>query len=140
MEQNPPKVAKKITKKALDAAAQLIRNAIVALTRIDTGFLSEHFNIKFKMEKDGIAGAAFIGPAGRTYYPGRGDASKGTATGKVPKSGGRIPVASVARFLEFGTSRMPAKPFMRPAFNANAKRALDLITETIRGLLKELVD
>lgn len=37
-----------------------------------------------------------------------------------------------ARWLEFGTSRMPAYPFMRPAFESNKSAAVTIFAETLR--------
>jgi HK97 gp10 family phage protein len=90
------------------------------------------------IKRDGLIGNAFIGPAGKMYYPDRGTKEKGTATGKNPKKGGLVPVASVARFLEFGTSKMAAKPFMRPSFKQSAQDALDSLIESLRDALAEL--
>lgn len=42
------------------------------------------------------------------------------------------------RFLEFGTSKMPAKPFMRPAFEqSKEKAATEIITTLKRGIEEE---
>ncbi|MGV6989652.1 HK97-gp10 family putative phage morphogenesis protein [Testudinibacter sp. P80/BLE/0925] len=42
------------------------------------------------------------------------------------------------RFLEFGTSKMPAKPFMRPAFEQSKQQAAKAIIDTLRTeILKE---
>lgn len=38
--------------------------------------------------------------------------------------------AFYAKFLEFGTSKMAAKPFMRPAFDENTRKAID---EFVKG-------
>jgi len=35
------------------------------------------------------------------------------------------------RFLEFGTAKMAAKPFLRPVFDANKKSAVDIIKERL---------
>lgn len=43
------------------------------------------------------------------------------------------------RFLEFGTSRMSAKPFMRPAFESNKSQALELINATMRAEIDRAV-
>jgi len=39
------------------------------------------------------------------------------------------------RFLEFGTSKMAAKPFMRPSFEAAKQRAVDRFEERLRERL-----
>jgi len=36
------------------------------------------------------------------------------------------------RFLEFGTSKMPARPFMRPAVDAHAQEVVDLFASEMR--------
>lgn len=43
-----------------------------------------------------------------------------------------------AWFLEFGTSKMPAHPFMRPAFDTAARPIADGITAGVEGLLVQL--
>ena len=35
------------------------------------------------------------------------------------------------RFIEFGTERQPAQPFLRPAFEAQKENALAVITDTL---------
>ncbi|HET6145185.1 MAG TPA: HK97-gp10 family putative phage morphogenesis protein [Candidatus Acidoferrales bacterium] len=51
------------------------------------------------------------------------------------KAAGRISVASVARFLEFGTSKMSKRPFMTQAFQAKKQEALDIIIRDIKESL-----
>ena len=42
------------------------------------------------------------------------------------------------RFVEFGTSKMPAKPFLRPAFEqTKEKAATEIITTLKRGIEEE---
>ncbi|AJA49531.1 phage protein, HK97 gp10 family [Clostridium pasteurianum DSM 525 = ATCC 6013] len=36
-----------------------------------------------------------------------------------------------ATFIEFGTSKMPAQPFLRPAFEKNKKQVFEIIKEEI---------
>lgn len=138
LENQLPSVAKKIVRQSLRDAAKLVKDAIVEMAPKDTGFLSEHFNIQMRVEKNGIAARAFVGPVRKAYYPGVGSRSAGVSTGKRPKKGGALPVVSVARFQEYGTSRMAAHPFMRPAFMATAQAAVDKIIEGIRKSLAKL--
>lgn len=41
-------------------------------------------------------------------------------------------------FVEFGTSKMPARPFMRPAFEANKQKALEIIRLQIRAGIDQI--
>lgn len=41
-------------------------------------------------------------------------------------------------FHEFGTSRMPARPFIRPAFEANKARAVKIVGEAIKLGLEDV--
>ena len=40
-----------------------------------------------------------------------------------------------ARFLEFGTSRMSARPFIRPAFEENKEKLMETIAKAAKGAL-----
>lgn len=125
-------VSKKVIRVALVNAGYDVRNQMVIMAPKDSGFLSEHFNVKLRIRKDDIAGTAFVGPAGKMNYPNRGSKDIGVATGKHPKKGGTVPVASVARFLEFGTSKMAARPFMRSAFESRTAMVLNIIINEIK--------
>lgn len=43
-----------------------------------------------------------------------------------------------ATFIEFGTSKMPAQPFLRPAYERNKKQVIDILKEEIQKGLKDL--
>ncbi len=43
------------------------------------------------------------------------------------------------RFLEFGTEHMPAKPFMRPAMDANYNRAAEVFIEEYKKALDRAI-
>lgn len=58
----------------------------------------------------------------------QGDVVEG-AIGVRKKSGGATKSAWYARFVELGTARMPAKPFLRPAVFGNAKEIVRIIQE-----------
>jgi len=52
--------------------------------------------------------------------------------------GFRPPISRRAHFVEYGTSRHPAQPFMRPAMDARAADALKAMQEVLAtGILRE---
>jgi HK97 gp10 family phage protein len=131
LEQMPRDVARKAVRGGLTAAAEMVRDRIVATAPRKSGFLASHFNVKFRMRGDELAGTAYVGPAGKVYYPNVGRAERGISTGRRPHKGGLLPVASVARFLELGTSKMAAKPFIRPAFESSRDGIIALVVSSI---------
>lgn len=41
------------------------------------------------------------------------------------------------KFLEFGTSKMPARPFLSVSYERNKRRVIDIIKDTLREGLRE---
>lgn len=139
LEEIPTKLAKRSLRKALRAGANVIRNAIVTLAPKDTGFLSRHFGTRISVMRDELAATAYVGPQGKIDYPlySSGAYKIKRKHGKVHKVG-RIAVASVARFLEFGTMKMGKKPFMTPAFEDKKSEAVDAITTELKEGLDDV--
>ena len=128
MESLPYRIAKKGLRNALATGGQVIKYAMHSLAPKRSGFLAEHFGVRISAKQDLLAGTAWIGPQGKMDYPDKGGGyrEKTNKKGKIRKVG-RIAVASVARFLEFGTSKMQKKPFMTQAFDSNWQKALEVI-------------
>lgn len=131
LEQMPEKVAKRAIRSALKRAAGIVRQKIVDMAPRKTGFLSGHFDIKIRQFRGFLAAVAHIGPNSKIYYP---------PNPRAGKRGGKrksMPVIAVAQFHEFGTSRMPAHPFMRPAFTATREQMIEAISEELRKAVEE---
>ena len=141
LEEIPKFVARKGIRKSLALGGSIMRYALWMMAPRDTGFLAEHFDVKLRqMRGDIYAGSAFIGPQGKMDYPDK-DGSyreKMNKKGKIRKVG-RISVASVARFLEFGTRKMAKKPFMSQAFESYKQATADAIINSLRASLNEAV-
>lgn len=140
LEELPHKVAQRGLKKALRAGAEPIYQRIVAdAPRYSgnsdyppIGWLAEHFGTKVKLGSE-LSGSAFIGPQGKMDYPMYTSGAfkiVRNAKGKAVKIG-RIAVATIARFFEFGTSKMSKKPFMTRAFESTKDIALENITNSL---------
>lgn len=139
LEAIPRNLAKEGLKAALHAGGDVIQEGFVANAPHDTGFLSEHFNQKVKLLSNELAGKVYIGPAGKIDYPD----TKGGYREKINRKGkkykvGRISVASVCRFLEFGTSKMAKRPFMTQTFEERKGSALDAIVAKLRDVFAKV--
>jgi HK97 gp10 family phage protein len=128
--------AKAAMKKALRDGALIFQTAMVANAPKDTGFLAKHFNTRLSIKSSELQGSAFVGPQGHVDYPLPGGAynQKINKKGRKYKSG-RIPVVTVARFLEFGTHKLEARPFITQTFEGYKERVLSVVIATLREVL-----
>jgi len=97
-----------LLKEAAEAGAEVIRAEAQAQAPKDTGLLSQSLTDEPKRLQVGRA-QIDIGPGKEAWY---------------------------GQLLEKGTSKMPAKPFLRPAFDAKKDAAI----EAVRNILRRLVD
>lgn len=95
-----------------EAAAQPILREAMARVPVDTGAMRGHLETQSQRS--------------------RGHAS---TTVQVAKSG-PDGEEHAAVFLEYGTHHMPARPFMRPAFEAAKEEALQAFTTTLKSQIK----
>ncbi len=129
LERKPKEDAKRIVRDALELGGLEFQKAIVQEAPKRSGFMASHFNIKFSFRgSDGTSGAAFIGPNGRIDYPRAGGGYRKKGSRKV----GRIPVISVVRYIEYGTSKMSANPFFTRAFEVAKTSALARVIVAIK--------
>lgn len=126
----PPEIASKgggPARVALAKAAKLIRDDARARAPVDTGATRDNIVMKRDSRPDrfGVNERYTVGVRGGAskYANNRRNRRKGRA-GQVRETAGNT---YYWRFKEFGTAKMAAEPFIRPAFDANAERALQLI-------------
>ena len=124
LEQIPPKIAKGVLRRGLAAGARVFQNEMKIRAARATGFLIEHIAIRVRARGDDLQGIALVGPT-KSDYPRR-NAERG---GK----GRTISAATVARFLEFGTSKMKARPFIRQSFETKKNAALDAFVDAAKA-------
>lgn len=136
LEELPREVVKKGLRTALRAGAVPMSIGMAEEAPKDTGFLSEHFGIRIRVKGQDVAGSAFIGPDGHVDYPNKdgGYRERISESGKKFKTG-RISVASVTRFLEFGTSKLAKNPFMTRAWERCKDASLKAIIEKLREVV-----
>lgn len=101
------KQGSKIENKALKGAGEVVKDAIVREVPVRTGKLKESITVSRVKNKDG-AKHVEVGPGKDGWY---------------------------GKFIEFGTVKMKAKPFMEPGYENSKDAALDTIQEELkRGL------
>lgn len=137
MEALNEKVQTKGLRAALKAGASVIKEVMYFTAPHDTGFLAAHFSITYRLIRGVFAGNAYIGPQGKMDYPAfLSGAYKIRRFKNKIKKVGRVAVATVARFLEFGTGKMAKKPFMTAAAENSKARVIDAITASLQQTIE----
>jgi HK97 gp10 family phage protein len=119
----PDRLAKNVLRGAVRAGAVVIQKEAKLLAPKDTGEMARDIMVKAaKSSKGFIAYHVYV------------------RTGKKSRLAGRKRNVNrdsfYWRFVEFGTSKMAAKPFMRPAFDTKKESA----TEAIRDYMAQRID
>lgn len=109
-----PDIARNALRGAVGSAARLIRDEAKATNQDDTGRTDRALYAKLAKEESSDNQVTYI---------------VGVRSGSKERRKDRD--AWYWRFVEFGTAKMPAKPFMRPAFESKKLSAVDLIAKRI---------
>ena len=118
------------------AGADVIRDEVVQRAPVRTGRLKSDVLVKRLEEKsDGNARQTYLITVrlGRRKYTNNRRNRQKNRTGQTYA----VTAAFYWRFIEFGTSKAAARPFMRPAFEATKQTARDAITTKLRDKLRE---
>ena len=123
----PSKFAQKAMRQAIKPAIQIWKDEIERGARqgeYETGFLASQVDTKITTRSRDEEGVGMVGFT-KEQNPAR-------HAKHVPSA------ADEARWKELGTSRQPARPFIRPAFEANAPAVLALFTAKLKEILTEV--
>jgi HK97 gp10 family phage protein len=85
--------------------------------------------------------SVFVGINPKSHYPDR-PSKKLTKTGRLRKRAGKVSrmvkgpwTIFIGHLIEFGTSKMAARPFVRPGFKGSERTAFEKIVAVLRGWL-----
>lgn len=135
----PDSITKNAAPFAMRKGANVIAKEAKARAPNRTGNLQKRIAVrKRKRRGPGIALAysvGVLGGASATYGNTKTNRRKGLV-GKKYETGG---TAFYWRFLEFGTEKLAAKPFLRPAFDSKAEEAVKAISDGFRTGLARAV-
>lgn len=130
LEELPEKVARKNLRAALKAGANVIKAGQMAMAPHDTGFEQEHIDIRTRLRGDELAGTAYIGPNRKIVRPER--LNKAAKSGKPWR---QWTAEMVAKFFEFGTSKMAKKPFLTQGYENSKERAVEVVVQFLKDKL-----
>lgn len=120
-----PKVAKNGLRAANFAGAQVFREAVKQTAPVRTGQLKASI-ATFRRRGPDTEAKHSVGVRGkRQKYANTAENRRKRRVGKRFTVDTRN--SAVARYLEFGTSKMSARPFMRPAFEKNVDNAIQAV-------------
>lgn len=117
-----PRVAKNALRRSVSSGAAVIRDAAKSNAPEDTGKLKRAIGIKRSKDARGEMSAKY-----QVFVR---QAKNGSIGQKNVKAYGKFD-AFYARWIEFGTSKMPAQPFLRPAFESQKENAVESIKEKL---------
>lgn len=117
----PEKLAKNGLRAAVNAGAEVIRKDAANRAPVATGRLKKAIYKKQIREKSNNNQQTFF---------------VGARSGKKYRQKNQD--AYYWRFLEFGKAKMPAQPFLRPAFDTNKTRAVEAIAKKLKQRIDEL--
>jgi HK97 gp10 family phage protein len=140
MKKLPGIIQQKCLRRAMVPGAQKIRDAARSGAREKTGLLKQAIRIAYNRQESTPSRAVYhVFVSMRVRKVGAAYAMGGRAIKKLKAKGNQGSVSGAAyywRFIEFGTTKMSAKPFMRPAFDSTGGQAV----ETIKNKLAELIE
>lgn len=126
MRELPQRVGRNALRAAVNAGASVIKKEATARAPKDTGALKANLYQKQIREKSGDMQQTFyVGVRkGVAKYANNAANKRSGKAGKAYKDDG---TTFYWKFLEFGTSKMQARPFMRPAFELQKEQAVKAI-------------
>jgi HK97 gp10 family phage protein len=141
----PKTVQQKCLRQAMVPGAQLIRESAKDIHRSKvsfwaSGLIEKAIRIAFN-KKESTPGKAIyhvfvssnVRAVGAEISGSRATTKKLRAAGEK----GKMRTPFYWRFLEFGTIKMAARPFMRPAFDVSSNQAISLITNKLAELIEK---
>ena len=130
LEKLPKELQKNAEKSVIRAGAKPILKAARARVPVDTGNLKKSLSVSIQSSKSGWVGAR-IGP--RSGFKSK----RGTLTGRRRDKGkGKVADApEIAFYIETGTPKMAAQPFIRPAIESAKGEVIGAMESGLSGYL-----
>lgn len=113
----PVKLEKKVIRSAVRKGANIIRDKARGYVPVDHGDLKKSITVSSAKYKKGTIAFAI----------------------KPRKNKKRNKDIFYGKFVEFGTSKMPARPYMRPAYDEAEREVLETVISDIKSKVDEAI-
>lgn len=133
----PDKLARKYLRKGVARMGRVVRDGIRAKVPVRTGLLKRNV-IYVRSRRNSGPGRESYSVMIRTKKKKFVDNRRNRRLARVGKTYTVEGDAYYWKFLEFGTSKLPARPFMRPGFEATKGLAVDALQQVLKEALGEL--
>lgn len=141
MRQLPDKLQQRPLRAAVNAAAQVVKKQARANVPVDTGLLKKDIIVTRSRRRSAPGRETYLVMV-REKKKKYADTRRNRRANRVGKTYTVQGDAYYWRFLEFGTVKMPARPFMRRAFENTKNQQIDALktklSESIEKLAREL--
>lgn len=125
----PKQVQRRVIRASLTAGAKVIADEAARRVPVDTGNLRHSVRVRSTARSGVPKALVMAGHRSKVYKNGR--------SRKASKKNGNTP-PYYAYYIEFGTAKMPAQPFMRPAMDYKNREALGVIADEMRRRISEI--
>lgn len=126
LNQLPLEIQRRPLRSAVSAAAKVIVDDAKRRVPVKTGNLQKSI-IRYRSRSESAVGRETFSVAVKKGKQKYADTKRNRRLRRVGKSYQTAGEAFYWRFLEFGTKFMPAKPFLRPAFESQKAKAVEVI-------------
>jgi len=129
------KTARKPVTAALRKAGKVLQEDMQRRVRVKSGTLRENIIVTTKRSR--TPGVTTVNVTVRAKAKAYKENSRNRRSGRVGKKYKDLGPLFYARFLELGTSKMPAYPFMRPAFEAHKEELPELFRDELAKAIQD---
>jgi HK97 gp10 family phage protein len=138
MRELAPKLQRKGLTQALRKGMAPVRKSAQARVPVDSGALKKAIvvraNTRLGKREGGAAMQVGIRGGAKEYV----NNARNRSTGRVGQSYEQGGNQFYFRFLEFGTSKMAARPFLRPALSENIGNTTQIVTTELRAAIDRI--
>jgi HK97 gp10 family phage protein len=136
----PIELQKKELRAAVAKSSTIVKNEMIAIAPVDKGRLRDSIYRAYSKSKSDSGRATYVvgvrNGKKKRYVRNR----KNRRLGRAGKSYETDGEAFYWRFIEFGTKNMPARPFVRRAFESKKMEVIDSIKQSLTKAIKRIAN